>query len=209
MYDYQSNNDSYDAASVQLTGPYTQLDAGSVQSRGGHSLPGLTTAKASPKKYHHQNKHRPSNNDSSPSSSRGGGGGIGIRFLPFAATGGGIGDNSNSKGGGRSCRQCSKLENELLSAREDLEYLRGAALRNEYTCSTCKRESKNDNLSSQGEKSTSSSNNNNDNNINMSQTLNEVISRHKIQIDRLKKESVSVSSSLRKVEKNGHLLCFI
>mmetsp|Transcript_41973 Transcript_41973/g.101139 ORF Transcript_41973/g.101139 Transcript_41973/m.101139 type:complete len:500 (+) Transcript_41973:148-1647(+) len=56
------------------------------------------------------------------------GGGIGIRFPPniFAL------DSIT----GEKCQQCCKLEDELALAREDVEYLRGVALRNEYTYSS-------------------------------------------------------------------------
>lgn len=155
---FQTNLD--DAASIQLVGPYTQLDAGSVQSRGGQSLPARTSQRNSP-------PHGV--NDSSSSK----GGKIGIRFPPNLFAG-----DSSSKGG---CKHCSKLENELASAREDLEYLRGAALRNEYSCINCKQETQNN--SNDEDKSSEPTP--------MSDTLNEIISRHKIYVDNLKKDSVS------------------
>jgi len=54
-------------------------------------------------------------------------GGMGIRFPPniFALDG-----TSADK-----CKQCSRLEDELALAREDVEYLRGVSLRNEYSYS--------------------------------------------------------------------------
>jgi hypothetical protein len=140
------------------TCPNTQHDTASVVSRGGHSL----SARPSLKKANNK------------------GGGIGIRFPPnlFAV------DNN----GKDECRQCSKLQDELVSAREDLEYLRGVALRNEYTCVSCQRDPTEliDNTSTQPES------------ISASQALNKVVSGHEAQIEDLKRERVSVTKEFRR-----------
>ena len=106
-----------DATSVQMMGHYSHLDAASVVSRG-HSLPTRPPLRRS---------------DSASVDSGSKSGGIaGIRFPQnlFA------GDN-NGRG---NCKHCAKLEADLAASREDLEYLRGMALRNEYTCATCQTE---------------------------------------------------------------------
>jgi hypothetical protein len=88
------------------------------------------------------------------------------------------GDN-NAK---TSCRQCTKLESELTSSREDLEYLRGIALRSEYICASCQCEPARrveDSLKSQSEIQEGS------------KLLDEVTLRHKSQIEKLASERVS------------------
>jgi hypothetical protein len=155
MVSRSSDHYSKETASTQQMGPFTQIDAGSVISRGDRSLP----TRASPRKV---------NNNSNK------GGGMGIRFPPniFAP-------DNHMKG---NCSHCMKLKDELLAAREDLEYLRGVALRNEYTRFACQKdpskESKND------EESPAEGRNSQD-------TLNEVVVRHKTQLEKLKREGVS------------------
>jgi hypothetical protein len=153
-----SKGSKFDLESVH-TCPNTQRDTASVVSRSGHSLSALP----SPTKK--------ANNR---------GGGIGIRFPPnlFAI------DNS----GRDECQQCSKFQDELVSAREDLEYLRGVALRNEYTCVSCQRDPTEliDNTSTQPES------------ISASQALNKVVSGHEAQIEDLKRERVSVTKEFRR-----------
>jgi hypothetical protein len=155
-----SQSAHYDSASMHHMGPHAHLDAASLVSRGGQSLP------AHPSHY----KSQLSRVDSSDSGSKGGG--IGIRFPPnlFA------GDN-NLKG---QCRHCTKLENELISAREDLEYLRCTALRSEYMCGSCQTEPSK-------RLDTAGSNNATDHGA----MLNEVTARHKAQTEMLTKERVS------------------
>lgn len=134
-------------------GPSTLHDTISVASRDGHSLP----ARPSRKK---------ANNN---------GGGIGIRFPPNIFAG-----ESHTKD---ACRQCNRLQDELMSAREDLEYLRGVALRNEYTCVSCQLDptTSTDATSAQPES------------ISVSQALNKVVIEHEAQIEALKAEGVSVA----------------
>ena len=105
-------------------------------------------------------------------------GGIAIRFPPnlFAV------DRNQSKG---HCEKCRELENELLGAHEDLEYLRGMALRNEYICRSCQSlpgKSRED--GSQASPGTIKE---------WSQLLNEATARHKSQIEQLTRERVSLS----------------
>jgi hypothetical protein len=158
-----SKGSKFDLESVH-TCPNTQRDTASVVSRSGHSLSALP----SPTKK--------ANNR---------GGGIGIRFPPnlFAI------DNS----GRDECQQCSKFQDELVSAREDLEYLRGVALRNEYTCVSCQRDPTEqiDNTGTQPES------------ISASQALNKVVSGHEAQIEDLKREGVSGTK-----EFNRYMSCF-
>lgn len=151
----------HDAASVQVIGHHSRLDAGSVISRGGQSLPARPIYSL------------PRSDSSESSSSKGGG--LGIRFPPnlFA------GDN-NSKAG---CRQCSKLEGELLASQEDLEYLRSMALRSEYMCATCQTEpSKKIHTHVSPEAGDGA------------QILNEATERHKAQIETLIQERVSMKN---------------
>jgi hypothetical protein len=145
------------------TCPNTQHDTASVVSRGGHSL----SARPSPKQANNK------------------GGGIGIRFPPNLFT---VDNNGKDE-----CRQCSKLQDELVSAREDLEYLRGVALRNEYTCVSCQRDPTEliDSTSTQPES------------INASQALNKVVSGHEAQMEDLKREGVSVTN-----EFHGCVSCY-
>ncbi|CAJ1969638.1 unnamed protein product [Cylindrotheca closterium] len=62
-----------------------------------------------------------------PKAPGGGGGGMGLRFPPniFAL--------ESSVHSEKKCQHCSELEDELALAREDVEYLRGISLRNEYS----------------------------------------------------------------------------
>jgi hypothetical protein len=144
------NQINYDSASVQVA-PQDNLDAASIVSRGGHSLPA-----------------RPY--QSGDSASKVGG----FRFPPniFA------GDN-NGKG---HCRHCSNLENELISSREDSEYLREMAIRSESICATCQTEPSKrlDTLAHTSLEISAEA-----------QMLNEVTARHKAQIEQLSKERVS------------------
>mmetsp|Transcript_9064 Transcript_9064/g.14554 ORF Transcript_9064/g.14554 Transcript_9064/m.14554 type:complete len:535 (+) Transcript_9064:232-1836(+) len=145
-------------ASVHQIGSYTHLDSATVGSRGGHSLPAGHPS-ALPR------------SDSQDSRDKGV---IGIRFPPNLFSG-----DNNSK---TSCRQCTKLEGELTSSREDLEYLRGIALRSEYICATCQCEPQRraeDSLKSQitGHE--------------RPELLDEVTSRHKSQIEKLAEDRAS------------------
>jgi hypothetical protein len=160
------NQINYDSASVQVA-PQDDLDAASIVSRGGHSLP------ARP----YQSGSSLPKTEANDSASKGGG----FRFPPnlFA------GDN-NSKG---HCRQCSKLENELISSREDLEYLREMAIRSESICATCQTEpSKRLDRLAQTSSELSAE----------AQMLNEVTARHKAQIEQLSKERVSTMQQIKR-----------
>lgn len=108
---------NFDTASLQWVPQTQQLDAESLPSRGGYSLP----ARAQPTQDHLF--HRSASNDSA---SKGG-----FRFPSNIFSN----DNNNGK-----CRHCTKFETELAAARDDMEYLRSVGLRNEYTCSSCNTE---------------------------------------------------------------------
>jgi len=70
------------------------------------------------------------------------------------------------------CKHCTSLEEDLASAREDLEYMRGVALRSEYICEECQ-------TKQQPPKRTES------------KLMGEVIERHRMQMIELTKSKVS------------------
>jgi hypothetical protein len=145
-------------ASVHQIGSPTYLDSATVGSRGGHSLPAR----------HHSSLPWSDSQDGKDK------GVIGIRFPPNLFSG-----DNNSK---TSCRQCTKLESKLTASREDLEYLRGIALRSEYICATCQCEPQKrseDSLKAQTELHE------------RPELLDEVISRHKSQIEKIGVDRVS------------------
>jgi hypothetical protein len=159
-------NFNHDAASVHLLErSKSPLDAASIASRGVQSVPPrpYSTAGALPRSESNlESRHQK--------------GGIGIRFPPnlFA------GDN-HSKG---NCKHCKELENNVLSAQEDLEYLRSLTLQGEYVCHCCRSQpSKGGDESSFHSRETV---------IDGPQMLNEVTARHKSQIEQITKEKVSV-----------------
>jgi len=138
-----------DTASLQWVPATHDLDAASIPSRGGYSLPPRTSNTAF---------HRAESDDSA---SKGG-----FRFPIF----------SNDKG---QCRHCSRLENDLVGMKEDLEYLRSVALRNEFVCISCKREP-----SGTGSAAHHDTRSN-------ERLLEEVTARHKAQLEQLTKDRVS------------------
>lgn len=140
-----------EVSSLQWAPPTHQLDAASIQSRGGYSLPTRTSNSS----YHREN--------SDESASKGG-----FRFPIF----------SNDKG---QCRHCSKLEVDLSVIREDLEYLRSLALRNEFVCSSCNAETPR-----QAESAVRIDPRSSD------RLLDEVTARHKAQLEQLTKDRVSL-----------------
>lgn len=154
------------AASVHHFGPHhDRLDgASSVASRGGQSLP------ANPRSRQ-QRLSSSSNNGpyhlkrSDSQDSRGGFGGI---FPLFS----GGGDNNV-------CKQCTRLENEMSSKLEDIEYLRSMALRSEYFCRVC-----HGNGSSSGGGSNRWS----------TDVSNDLIKKHKVQIEKLATQMVRMAT---------------
>lgn len=162
----------HDAASVQVIGQHSHLDAASIVSRAGQSLPGRPFPL--PK------------SDSNDNASKVGGMGILFPQNFFA------GDN-NSKGG---CRQCNKLETDLSTFQEELEYLREMALRSEYVCTSCKMEpSKRPDPSFQSPDASGTS-----------QILNEMTQRHNSQIEQIVQERAHWQQEMQvKVQKYATL----
>ena len=159
-----NNSDTIETASVQLLEmSNSKLDAASVVSRGGQSAP-------PPRTY--TSGSVPQKDDNSVKSQ----GGLGIRFPPnlFA------GDTSSKN----VCKNCRQLENDLLTSQEDLEYLRGMALRSEYICSSC-------DTQPTTRKDGSLTQTRGDSSKESSHTLAELSAVHKNQLEHLTKERVS------------------
>lgn len=154
---------NFDTASLQWVPQTQQLDAESLPSRGGYSLP----ARAQPTQDHLF--HRSASNDSA---SKGG-----FRFPSNIFSN----DNNNGK-----CRHCTKFETELAAARDDMEYLRSVGLRNEYTCSSCNTEA----LTHPEDAAHPSSSLESSLRIS-DRLLDEVTARHKAQLEQLTKDRVS------------------
>jgi hypothetical protein len=151
-----------DSASLQWVPQTQELDAMSLPSRGGYSLPARAQTPQEQKLY------RSSSNES--------GSKIGFRFPTN------IFSNDNSS----KCRNCTKYENELAAGRDDMEYLRSVALRNEYSCSSCKAQT------SQHPKEAEFPSSSLDLNLrNTDRLLEEVTARHKAQLEQLTKDRVS------------------
>jgi hypothetical protein len=165
----------YEAASVHLLErSKSPLDAASIASRGVQSVP--------PRAYS-SGGLLPRTDSNVESRSQGGGSIAGIRFPPSLFAGGDT-NNNHSKG---HCRHCKELENNLLSAQEDLEYLRGLTLQREYVCQGCLSQSRS---SKRGDQASFHSR---EAVLDGAQMLNEVTARHKSQIEQITKERVSVS----------------
>jgi hypothetical protein len=108
--------------------------------------------------------------------------------LPFfTATSSSGGENKpNPFGGKQGCAGCKVAESELQHAQESLEYMRGMAIRKEYSCPKCGGSDITDGRNAT-RKSKMTSNVIKD----ASQQLIEVTARHKKQVEQLMKERVS------------------
>ena len=152
-----NHGETAEIASVELLEmSNSRLDGASVVSRGGLSAP----------------PHSASLKDDNSTKSQGG---LGIRFPPNLFAG-----DSSSKS---TCRNCRQLANDLLTSQEDLEYLRGMALRSEYICASCDKQPgirKDWSIPQETVASKQSS-----------QTLIELAAGHKVQLEQLAKERVS------------------
>jgi hypothetical protein len=157
-----------ESASMQsMERPRSLFDGGSVGSRGGHSAP-ARAAYSSGSRLLKDDSHHDANRSIS--------GGLGIRFPPNLFAG-----DSNSKS---HCRHCRRFEADLLSSQEDLEYLRGMAIRSEYMCASCEAHPSTpaDGLQqSAGPTSEKES----------AQTMDALIARHMNQVEQLTKDRVS------------------
>jgi hypothetical protein len=174
-YVNQKSSFNHDTGSVQfLLEQHTtsKLDAASIVSRGGQSAPPRPQSAPQPRPYASAAGGRSVTSSATKSQ-----GGIGIPF-PF--------------GPKEHCRSCRQLENDLLSSREDLEYLRGMALRSEYTCNSCQvapRRSGGGAVLDALQRDIGSVSE-------RAQLLNDVTARHKSQIEQMTKERVRVQSLL-------------
>eukprot|EP00980_Cylindrotheca_fusiformis_P011518 scaffold2708_cov119-Cylindrotheca_fusiformis.AAC.6 len=138
------------------TGSDTNHDTASVISGGDSSLPARPFAR------------KASNN----------GGGIGIRFPHNIFAGDNLGKDD--------CRKCRRLQDELVAAQKDIEYLREIALKNERICAECSRDRTEtiDNTRSRSES------------LHASESFARVISQHEAQIEALKREGASSQQHL-------------
>ena len=171
-----SDDVSLHASSVHLMGPRGHLEAASVTSRDGQSLPPLHRSSANGaivKRADSLKRVDSLKRADSQDSTKGKG--LGILFPQSL-----FGDHN-----GKSCKQCTKTQSEMATMREDLEYLRDLAIRNEYVCSNCQTESppQTDDDDSLPVKSSKADDE--------SDLFNEVVRKHKAHLDKLESARVS------------------